>query len=145
MAVVSQDPRLTQTGPNGYSADDVDLARLFGELKEEGRILITSEVELAKAELNEAKGHLLKGVLGYAAAAILGLLAVVLLSSAAAWAIAEAWSAWAGFLIVGGVWLIAALVAFTVGRSSLERFDPIPHRTIQTLKEDARWVRTLTN
>ncbi len=134
-----------QAPPTAYEYDDVDLARLFGELKEESRLLIATEAELAKAELNEAKGHLIKGVVGYAAAAVLGLLAVVLLSSAAAWAIAEAWSAWVGFLIVGGVWLIAAVVAFTVGRSALERFDPIPRRTIQTLKEDAQWVRTLTN
>lgn len=143
MAVVSDDPRLTPTGPNGFERDDVDLARLFGELKEESRILITSEGELAKAELTEAKDHLVKGLVGYAAAAVLALFAVVLLSGAAAWAIAEVWPTWAGFLIVGGVWLIAALVAFAVGRSALKRFDPIPRRTIQSLKEDAQWVRTL--
>jgi uncharacterized membrane protein YqjE len=122
-----------------------DLATLFGELREETRILVGHEIELAKAELDEAKGHLIKGVVGYVAAGVLAVFAVVLLSIAAAWALAETMPAWAAFLVVGGVWLVIALGAFTVGRTAIRRFDPVPHRTITTLKEDARWVRTLTS
>jgi uncharacterized membrane protein YqjE len=130
------------TGPNGHTAADADLARLFGELREEGRILLSSELELAKAELDEAKRHLVTGAVGYAAAAVLGLLAVVLLSVAAAWGLAEAVPTWLGFLIVGGAWAVFALVAVGVARRAFRRFDPVPRRTIQTLKEDARWAKT---
>ena len=131
-------------GPNGHTAADADLATLFGELREEGRILLSSELELAKAELDEAKQHLVTGVVGYAAAAALGLLAVVLLSVAAAWGLAEADAipTWLGFLIVGAAWVVFALVAVSVARRAFSRFDPVPRRTIQTLKEDARWART---
>jgi uncharacterized membrane protein YqjE len=122
-----------------------DLATLFGELREETRLLVGKEIELAKAELDEAKGHLIKGVVGYVAAGVLAIFAVVLLSIAAAWGLAEALPTWAAFLIVGGAWVVIAAIAFTVGRSALRRFDPVPRRTIRTLKEDARWVQTLTN
>ena len=126
-----------QTGP--------DLATLFGELREETRLLVGKEVELAKAEINEAKGHLIKGVVGYVAAGVLAVFAVVLLSIAAAWGLAEAVPIWAAFLIVGAAWVVIAAIAFVVARSALRRFDPVPRRTIHTLKEDARWVRTLTS
>lgn len=120
-----------------------DLALLLGELRTESRLLVRHEVELAKAEVQEAKQHLVTGVAGLAAAAVLALLAVVILSSAAAWGIAEALPTWLAFLIVGGAWLVLAAIAAVVGRSALKRFDPVPRRTIQTLKEDARWARTL--
>jgi hypothetical protein len=122
-----------------------DLAVLFGELREESRLLVTKELELAKAELDEAKGHLARGAAGFAASALLGVLAVILLSIAAAWGLAEVMPTWAAFLVVGGAWLLMALAAFTVGRTAIRRFDPVPRRTIQTLKEDARWARTLTS
>ncbi|MGY6501907.1 MAG: phage holin family protein [Acidimicrobiales bacterium] len=128
-----------------YGLDEPDLARLFGELREESRILIGHEIELAKAELHEAKGDLVTGVTGVGVAAVLAVLAVVLLSIAAAWGLAEVLPAWAAFLIVGGVWAVAATISAVVGRSALRRFDPVPRRTIQTVKEDARWVRTLTS
>lgn len=132
-----------ETAPAPISAPD--LATLFGELREETRILVGHEIELAKAELDEAKGHLIKGVVGYVAAGVLAVFAVILLSIAAAWALAETMPAWAAFLIVGGVWLAIAFVAFTVGRTAIRRFDPVPRRTITTIKEDAKWVRTLTS
>lgn len=132
-------------GAEAPPAEGPDLGVLFGELREESRLLIRHEIDLAKAEISEARGHLLTGVIGFAAAAVLALLAVVLLSLAAAWGLDEVWPTWLAFLAVGGAWVVLALVAVLVGRGAFSRFDPIPRRTIQTLKEDARWVRTLTN
>jgi uncharacterized membrane protein YqjE len=132
-------------GPDGWTLAEADLATLWGELREEGRLLVHYEVELAKTELQEAKSDLVTGVAGYAAAAVLAAFAVVLLSVAAAWGLAEVVPVWAAFLIVGGAWALFAAIAAIVGRSALRRFDPVPRRTIQTLKEDARWVRTLTS
>ena len=132
-------------GTVGHEPAEPDLARLFGELREETRILIGHELELAKAELDEAKGHLITGLAGYVAAGVLAVFAVVLLSIAAAWGIAEVLPIWVAFLSVGGAWALLGAVAASVGRSALRRFDPVPRRTIQTLKEDARWVRTLTS
>jgi uncharacterized membrane protein YqjE len=140
---------ITDTRPNGHAPtaypSEADLATLWGELREEGRLLVQKEVELAKAELQESKKDLITGVAGYAAAGVLALFAVILLSIAAAWGLAEALPVWASFLIVGGVWVLLAGIAFVMGRSALQRFDPVPRRTIQTLKEDAQWARTLTN
>ncbi|HSL59236.1 MAG TPA: phage holin family protein [Acidimicrobiales bacterium] len=127
------------------AAEGPDLALLFGELRAESQLLVRHEVELAKAELNEARQHLTTGAIGFASAAVLALLAVVLLSAAAAWGLAEALPTWLAFLIVGVAWALLAGIAAIVGRSALRRFDPVPRRTIQTIKEDARWVRTLTS
>lgn len=140
------DPYARSNHPDQDSVPEgPDLATLFGELREETKLLVSTEVELVKAEFDEAKGHLVKGVIGYAAAGVLAVFAVVLLSIAAAWGIAEVLPAWAAFLIVGGVWVAIAAIAALVARSAFKSFDPVPRRTIQTLKEDAQWLRTQTS
>lgn len=43
------------------------------------------------------------------------------------------------------VWAVVAAVLYTTGRKRLRTLNLKPEQTVQTLKEDARWARHLTN
>ena len=60
--------------------------------------------------------------------------------SGAAYGIGEALEVWAGFVIVGAVYLVAAAVVALVGKKSLAKVGP-PEHTIETVKDDIAWAK----
>ncbi len=50
---------------------------------------------------------------------------------------------WAA-LIVAVIWGIVGAVLYANGRKKLKTVDPVPHRTVDTLKEDAQWLKNPT-
>ena len=127
------------------SASGPSLPALAGELSEEVRQLARLEVELAKAELGEAVGHAKQAGAGFGAAAVLGYLALLLGSFALAFGLAEIMPTWLAFLVVALAWGVGAAIGYSAGRRNLRSFDPVPHRTITTLKEDVAWLRHRTS
>jgi uncharacterized membrane protein len=73
--------------------------------------------------------------------ALAGYLALILLSFAAAWGLAEVVDAGWAFLIVGLLVAAVAAVLAVNGRNKLRQVHPVPDQTVDTLKEDARWAR----
>jgi uncharacterized membrane protein YqjE len=117
-----------------------DTATLLKELGTETAELVTKEMALARAELRQELSKGVRATASLSAAAIVALLALVFLSSAAAWGLAEVLPAGVAFLIVGAGQLVIAAVLAVVGRQRLARVDPVPHQTVESLKEDARWA-----
>jgi Putative Actinobacterial Holin-X, holin superfamily III len=132
------DPRPADTVA---TSEESTLARIAGELSEEVRQLARLELELARTEVGEAVTNAKKAGAGFGSAGVLGVIAVLFVSFAAAYALAEVLPTWAGFLIVAVVWALGAAAFFRMGRRHLRAFDPVPHRTIDSLKEDATWLR----
>jgi hypothetical protein len=77
-----------------------------------------------------------------AAATVAGVIGILFLLAAVAWAIpaAAAWPAWTGFAIVAGVVLLGAVVLGMVGKNRFNgaRYMPL---TADTLKENMEWTR----
>jgi hypothetical protein len=46
------------------------------------------------------------------------------------------------FLIIGVVYAVVAVITGMAARERAKRVDPTPHQTIETLQEDAQWLRT---
>jgi Putative Actinobacterial Holin-X, holin superfamily III len=136
MTVVEQPP--TDTAP---MSEERVLARIAGELSEEVRQLARLELALARTEVGEAVTNAKKAGVGLGSAGVLGVVAVLFVSFAGAYALAEVLPTWAGFLIVAVLWAVGAAAFFLMGRGHLRAFDPVPHRTIDSLKEDATWLR----
>lgn len=124
---------------------DQSLGELLGELTSEFSTLIRDEVQLAKVELKaEAKdAGKAGGLLG--AAAVAGLMALILLSFAIAWGLAEIMPAGWAFALVGLLYLIAAAVMGLAGKKKLDEVNPTPEQTVQTLKEDVKWAKKQIN
>jgi len=104
--------------------------------------LTRQELALAKAELQAEAKKAGKGAGLLGGAAFAGWMVALFLSLTAMWALDEAmdliWSA----LIVAGVWAIAAAVLALRGRKELREVSPKPDQTVESLKEDAKWLKT---
>jgi hypothetical protein len=51
---------------------------------------------------------------------------------------------WAA-VIVAVLWAIVGGVLYAVGRKRMKDVDPVPRQTVETLREDAQWVRDRTS
>jgi len=120
------------------------VGELIGNISNDLSQLFRQEVELAKAELKQeaSKAGKAGGMLG--AAAFAGYLAVVLLSFALVFALGNVMDLGWAALIVAVLWGIVGAVLFANGRKKLKAVDPVPHRTVDTLKEDAQWLKNPT-
>jgi hypothetical protein len=117
------------------------LGELFGRLGEDLSGLISSQMELARAELTqEAKqAGRAAGMLG--AGSVLAYLTLTLLCFAAAWGLSEVVPEGIAFLIVGLVVGVVAAVLVLVGRKQVEAAKQVAPETIDTIKEDVQWTR----
>jgi len=120
---------------------DRSIGELFAEFTSDVSTLMRKEVELARIELKEevSKGARAGEILG--ATALTGYMALVMVSFAAAWGLAEVMAPGWAFLIVGVVYAIAAAVLYSKGRAELRRVQLKPEQTIETLKEDVQWAK----
>ena len=141
---------MTAPYPTDHSRDHADevketsVGELIGNISNDLSTLFRQEVELAKAEVKQeaSKAGKAAGMLG--AAGYAGHLTVVLLSFALVFALGNVMDyGWAA-LIVGAIWGIVAAVLFVNGRKKLKTVDPVPHRTVDTIKEDAQWLKNPT-
>ena len=117
------------------------IGELFGEMTTEVSQLMRKEVELAKVEIKEEVGRAGKagGMLG--GGAVAGYFALLFVSLALAWLLDQAMNTALAFFIVGALYGIAAAVLITRGREQMKKVDPVPRQTVETLKEDAEWVK----
>lgn len=125
--------------------DDRSLGQMFADLSRETRTLIQQEIQLARTELAEKASRMSKGaafVVGGGLLAYGGLLAII--GAAVLGLIAFGLPAWAAALLGG---IVVAGVGYLLVRSGLAMLRPqalTPRETIDTLKEDARWLRSQT-
>lgn len=119
------------------------MAALLTGLWDDVRTLIRQEYQLLKdeiaTELDELKAAIvafLAGLFLLAASALLFLLAVVhLLHEAAGLPLWASYGIFALLLLGGG------LIALKIGTGAAKTFNPVPTRTIHSLKEDAQWIK----
>ena len=120
---------------------DRPLGELFSELANETSTLVRQEVALAKAELSQKASQVGKNV-GFlvvggavAYAAFLALMAAVIIG------LAQVIPWWGAALLVGVVVAAAAGLLIYKALSALRAADLTPRQTVETLKEDAQWVK----
>ncbi|GID29705.1 phage holin family protein [Paractinoplanes brasiliensis] len=137
------------TAPNQHRVADEEVAEtpvgeMIGNISNDLSQLFRQEVELAKAELKQeaAKAGKAGGMLGGAAFA--AYLAVVLLSFALVFALDAVMPAGWAALIVAVLWGVIGGVLYVNGKNKLKTVDPMPRRTVDTLKEDAQWLKNPT-
>lgn len=151
MTIPPSDPRVQPgTGPferehvTGTSeARDPSIAALVGDLIGDAQALVRREVDLAKqefsSEISKAQqgAIVIGGGLGVAAigGVLLGHMLALLLQSVLNIPL------WVTYLIAGGGFLIVAAILLLMGRKRLQRVDPVPRETIDSLRKDVQWIR----
>ena len=126
----------------GTNKDERTLGEMFAELSRETRTLVQQELQLAKTELTEKASKMGKGaafIAGGGLIAYAGLLAIVAALVLILMAIGlPAWAA----AFLGGV-LVAGIGYLLIrsGLAALKAQELAPRKTIDTLKEDAQWLK----
>jgi len=140
---------MTAPYPTGHSRDhaeevsETSVGELIGNISNDLSTLFRQEVELAKVELKQeaSKAGKAAGMLG--AAAFAGYLVLVLLSFALVAALSNVMDPGWAALIVAVLWGIVGAVLYSNGRKKLKTVEA-PRRTVDTLKEDAQWLKNPT-
>lgn len=139
---MSSDPRSASGRPTAPVAPDDPrtTSEIVQDVVSQTQQLFRLEVELAKAELQQAVTDRLAAVAGLVVAGVLALYALGFLAAAAAAALSEVVAAWLAKLIVAFGFLLLAGVGVAIARNRAT--TPVAPRTQDTMKENARWART---
>jgi predicted phage tail protein len=121
--------------------EERSLGDLFSELATETSTLVRQEVALAQVELTQKATKVGKnvgflvvgGAVGYAA--LLAILAAVIIG------LSYFIPAWAAALIVGVAVGIVSYLLVSSALAALKKTDLTPRETVETLKEDAQWLK----
>src|SRR5215210_1921073 len=121
--------------------EERSLGDLFSELATETSTLVRQEVALAQTELTQKATSIGKnvgflvvgGAVGYAA--LLAVIAAVIIG------LSNFIPAWASALIVGAVVGIVAYLLISSALAALKKTSLTPRETVETLKEDAQWLK----
>jgi hypothetical protein len=105
--------------------------------------LVRKEIDLARAEMGAKMSGAQKGLMSIVGGSLIALAALVILLQALVLALEEAGlEAWVAALVVGGVIALAGLMVAMQGAKTLSRnVDPVPHRTTQSVRDDAGLMR----
>lgn len=130
------------TPPQGSGLPPEQDHRSVGELvvdvAEKSSSLVREEIELAKAEVSEKVGKILRGSVVGIAAGTFAFLALILIMEGVAWLLAEEvfdGNAWPGFFVEAALFLlIAALAGFIAYRSVQAGAPPVPEQAIEEAK-----------
>ena len=123
------------------SMDNRPLGDLFGDLATDMSNLVRQEVTLAKVEITQKAKYVGRNV-GYlviggavAYAALLAIIAAVIML------LAKVVPEWGSALIVGAV--VGGIGWLLIGKAmtALQQADLTPRETVETLKEDATWMK----
>ena len=128
------------------AAQDQSIVDLLKAALSDAQGLIQSELALAKAELGQEVSRIRAGIVAFAGAAVAAIVAVVLLATTAAWGISEGfgWPVWVGFAIVTVLMIVVAATLAYLGRRRFSAQPAMP-LTVDTLKENAKWIRARTS
>ncbi len=117
------------------------IGELFTELAGETSTLIRQEVALAQAELTQKATKAGKNV-GYLAVggsiAFVGFQALI---AALIIGLAYVIPAWAAALLVGVIIVVAGAIFIVSALNSLKSMDAVPRQTVETIKEDGKWLK----
>ncbi len=129
------------SSPQRMSMDE-SVGALVSQLTTDVGQLTRQELALAKAELQAEAKKAGKGAGMLGGAAFAGWMVALFGSLTVMWALDKAMDLIWAALIVAAIWAVAAAVLAVMGRKELQEVHPKPDQTVESLKEDAKWLKT---
>lgn len=135
-------PNTAVTDPTKPVEPDQSLGELVSRMTTDVGRLVSTQIELAKVEIKDEVTRAGKGAGMVGGGGLAAVVAVLLLSFAVAYWLADAFDdLGAGFLVVGLVHAAIAAVLVMKGKQQINSATPIAEQTIETIKEDVEWAR----
>lgn len=117
------------------------LGELFSELASETGLLVRQEVALAQTEVTAKLSSAARDVGLIIAGGMLAQAGFFAVLAAVILGLAIFIPSWAAALIVGMVVIAAGAMIALPSVKLLKNTDLMPHHTVETLKEDAQWLK----
>lgn len=137
--------RLTgQADHRSVPEDPGSLGEIISDISDGLSRLFRQEVELAKVEIKEEAGKAGKAAGMFGGAAIAGLLTAIMFSLFLTYLLDNVMPLEVAALIVAVLWGAAAAALAVIGRNRMRTVSPVPRQTVETLKEDAKWLKNPT-
>lgn len=124
------------------TTDTRTLGELFSQLSRETATLVRQEVALGRSELTRNLARVGRHAALIASGAALtyaGVLAIV--ASLVLGLVQTGLTPWLAALLAGGGILVVGYLLMHAGLSALRRDQVTPEATVETLKENAQWVK----
>jgi hypothetical protein len=117
------------------------VSTLISEFARETGTLLSQEIALLKAELQEKLGRLGKGAGALAAGGLIAFSGWLVLLAAAVLGLSHVVAPWLAALIVGLVVLAIGGGLLLFGKSRVNTDALVPQRTLNSLRKDQAWIR----
>lgn len=129
-------------GGEGTPVGEQSLGELVATLTRDVSLLVHQEVELAKTELAQQAKRAGISAGMFSGAGVIAVWGLFLLCFAAGFGIAAGAGIpiWAGFVCIGGLFVIVAVVLAVLGIGVVKKVGP-PKRTMTSVKADLAWVK----
>ena len=136
------EPGARPTDPAQPVDPDQSLSELVSRMTTDVGKLVSTQIELAKVEIKDEVKRAGRGVGMVGGGGLAAYFAVLLVSFAIAFWLADAFdSLGTGFFVVGLVYAAGAAVLVFKGKQQISSATPIAEQTIETIKEDVEWAR----
>ena len=121
--------------------EERSLGDLFSELMTETSTLVRQEVALAQAELTTKATKMGKNVGYLVVGGAVGYAALLVVLAAVVVILANFIPLWASALVVGAVVGVVAFMLISSALAELRKADPVPRESVESIKEDAKWLK----
>jgi hypothetical protein len=125
-------------------AEERSLSDVVQDILHNLQDMVRSEIRLAKVEIREEVSGTAWSSLWIAAGAVGALSAWIFLLWTLAYALATRMPMWSATLVVAVAMAACAAVLITGGIRRVKRIQPIPERTIESVKENLEWIKQST-
>ena len=121
--------------------EERSIGELFSELAGETSTLIRQEVALAQVEITQKASKAGKNVGYLAVGGFVGYAGLLAIIAGVILAMANFMPAWLAAIIVGVIIGVVSYVLVSSALTELRNMEMAPTETVETIKEDARWLK----
>ena len=121
--------------------EERSIGELFSELANETSTLIRQEVALAQVEITQKATSAGKNVGYLAAGGFVGYAGLLAIIAGVIMGLSYFIPAWLAAIIVGAIIAVVSYVLVSSALTSLRNMDVKPTETVESIKEDARWLK----
>jgi hypothetical protein len=122
-------------------SDDRSLGDLFVGLTDDMSTLMRQEIQLAKAETMQTVSKALRSTGMMVGGGLLAYAGLIVLLIGVAIVVGELMPYWLSTLLVGIVTIVVGAILIQSGRSTIQDLTIVPEKTVESIKEDAEWVK----
>jgi hypothetical protein len=125
-------------------AEERSVSDVFQDILRNLQEMVRSEIRLAKVEILGEVKQAVSSAVWIAAGGVAAMGAWIFLLWTLPYALATLVSMWAATLIVALVMAAAAAALIVSGLRRAKRMNPIPERTVESVKENLEWMKQPT-